>query len=497
MFNFYGSQPTATKCCRFFLSILATTLLLNAAIVKADTSDDLAVMPLNKSELTEAVNANSQKNQSLNLNLAKEKSKNAVTAFYADGITLQTADKENMLAINGRVQFDSRHFGGKAAQNTDAFNIRRAYLTARGTIKKDYDFNVTADFTQQTNVLDLAYFGINWFNQAKIRVGQFDMPFGLQHLTSDLFLEFQERSFNDYLSPGKERGVMLHGAPIKGVYYNLAASTGRGKNVGNQDNNIDDLDMIARLSTNLAEVFGQNNSVFHIGVDYANGDVSPNQAAGSSQLTAGGFTAPNLSTEGRGLAFFTPGKFSTAFTNNPIERTRYGLEAAYASGPFQIQSERFKQNYTGINSANIAFDKDLTAWYISAFWMITGENLPATYQPNGTWGRVTPKHDFLPTGTDTSFGTGAWGIGLRYSEFNADDFDAGNGPGEITAGNATTHAQAWTAGVRWMLNSHTHLVANYVTTHFDDSLNIKNSAGHIVGSTHHENALTFRAQVDF
>lgn len=455
----------------------------------ADTTDDLIIALMKKGVLTEEEGAPLLKNQSQ----TPAKAKNEVATSYADGMTFQTVDQANLVAINGRVQFDSRNYGKKDEQNIDTFDIRRAYLTVRGKIHKDYDFNVTADFAQQSNVLDQAYFGINWFSQAKFRVGQFDMPFGLEHATSDLFLEFQERSFNDYLTPGKERGAMLHGAPMKGVYYGLAASTGRGKNANNQDSEVEDLDIIARVSANLSEVFGKNNAVYHVGVDYSNGDVSPNQATGSSQLTAGGFTAPSLTTEGRGIKFFTPGKFSTALTNKAIERTRYGLEGAYVNGSFKVQSEGFKQNYAGVNSANTAFDKDIAAWYVSAYWMLTGESLAATYQQNGTWGRVTPKQDFTTTGS----GFGAWGISVRYSAFDASDFDVGSGPGEVLAGSATTHAQAWTAGVRWILNSHTHFVANYVTTHFDQALDVKNNAGLKIGSTNRENALTVRAQHDF
>ncbi len=495
VFNFFTVCRTATIGCRIFFSTFMATLLLSSLTAYADNTDDLILALINKGVLTEEEGVPLLINQSPineSTTRTKAKVKSEVTISYADGISFQTANQASLVALNGRVQFDNRYYGGKDAQNIDTFDIRRAYLTLRGKIHKDYDFNVTADFTQQNNQLDQAYFGVNWFDQAKLKVGQFDMPFGLEHLTSDLFLEFQERSFNDYLTPGKERGVMVHGAPVK-VYYGLAASTGRGKNANNQDGQVEDLDLIARVSTNLADVFSINDAVYHIGVDYSNGDVSPNQATGSSQLTAGGFVATSLTTEGRGIKFFTPGKFSNVITDNAIERTRYGLEGAYANGPFKIQSEGFKQNYFGVNNANAPFEKNLSAWYISVYWMLTGENLAATYQPNGTWGRVTPKHNFSPT----SLGAGAWGIGLRYSEFNADDFDVGNGPGEITIGSSTTHAQAWTAGLRWLLTSQTHLVANYVTTHFDQPIDVKNNAGMKIASTNRENALTVRAQIDF
>lgn len=494
MFNLYFAGQTATFGCRIFLSASAVVMFLSSLPAQADTTDDLVLALINKGVLTEEEGAPLLKKQ--HISQAKAKVKNEVTASYADGVTFQTVDQANLVALNGRVQLDSRYYGGKDAQNIDTLDIRRAYLTLRGKIHKDYDFNVTADFTQQNNQLDQAYFGANWFDLVKLRVGQFDMPFGLEHLTSDLYFEFQERSFSDYLTPGKERGVMLHGAPVKGIYYGLAASTGRGKNVGNQDSRAESLDIIARVSANLAEVFDSSNDVYHVGVDYSNGDVSANQATGSSQLTAGGFTAPSLITEGRGIKFFTPGKFSNALTDNEIERTRYGLEGAYARGAFKLQSEWLKQRYSGINNADTPFDKDLSAWYVSAYWMLTGESLAATYQPNGTWGRVTPKHDFSPAGFGNG-AIGAWGIGLRYSEFDASDFGVGSGPGEVALGASTTRAQSWTAGLRWMLNANTHLVANYVLTEFSEPLDVKNAAGAKVGTTNQEKALTVRAQIDF
>ena len=480
--------------------IACLACVLAATASQADTTNDLIMALVNKGVLTEEEGAPLLENQRLLKNQSiiqsKENAKSTVGITYADGMILQTVDQANVLAINGRVQFDARYYMGKDAQTADTFDIRRAYLTVRGKVDQHYDFNVTADFTQQNSALDQAYIGINWFNQAKLRLGQFDMPFGLEHLTSDLFLEFQERSFNDYLTPGKERGLMLHGAPTSVVYYGLAVSAGRGKNVNNQDSQVGDLDVIARISTNLAEVLGNQAAVYHIGVDYSNGDMSPNQARGSAQLTAGGFTAPTFSTEARGTAFFTPGKFSTAFTDNPVERTRYGLEAAYAIGPFKLQYELFKHTYSGVNSDSTAFDQDISAWYISAYYMLTGENLAATYQQNGTWGRIKPKHDFSPTDFKSSK-LGALGFGLRYSALDASDFDVGNGPGEMTNGNSASRAKAWTAGLRWLLNSHTHLVANYVTTHFNQPLTIKNSIGTKVGGTQHENAFSVRAQMDF
>ncbi len=52
------------------------------------------------------------------------------------------------------------------------------------------------------------------------------MPISVDQLTSSRFIDFHERSIlNDFI-PGKERGVMLHGEPKKGIFYGVAVSTG-------------------------------------------------------------------------------------------------------------------------------------------------------------------------------------------------------------------------------------------------------------------------------
>jgi phosphate-selective porin OprO/OprP len=440
----------------------------------------------------------------------KKSNSNEIKASFKDGIGFESADHANAISMNGRIQEDYRAYGKNDSQTPNTTDLRRAYLTVKGKIYNDYDFNVTGDFAQgntkdgnSTNQLDVAYFGINWWDQAKFRFGQFDMPFGLEHLTSDLFIDFQERGLTDLLVPGKERGAMIHGAPIKGMYYGLAVSTGRGKNETNLDRQVDGLDTIARVTANFAEMMGNPDAVYHLGLDYSTGKLSQNQGTGSGALAAGGFSAVSGTTEARGVKFFTPTGFSKALTDNDVERTRYGIEGAAAFGPVKFQSEYFKHNYNGKDSSNVSFDKDLDAWYASVSWMVTGESFASTYK-DGTWGRMRPKNDFVHP--SAGFGLGAWELSLRYSKFDANDFALGSGAGAVkaavnTAGSATTgsttKADAWTAGVQWIINPNTRLMANYIRTSFDDKLNVVNDKGNKVGTTDGENAVTVRAQFDF
>jgi phosphate-selective porin OprO/OprP len=65
-----------------------------------------------------------------------------------------------------------------------------------------------------------------WWKPMQLRLGKFKMPFSLEELTSSNYIDFQERSFANALAPAKLTGAMLHGVPVKGLYYGLALTNG-------------------------------------------------------------------------------------------------------------------------------------------------------------------------------------------------------------------------------------------------------------------------------
>ena len=206
-------------------------------------------------------------------------------------------------------------------------------------------------------------------------------------------------------------------------------------------------------------------------------------------------------TEANGITFFIPTGLGIA-AGSDIERTRWGAEAAFAYGPVKFQSEYVTNNYQGISTtagAIGAFDKDINAWYASANWLMTGEHYADTYNADGSWGRIKPKHDF----SLKDMGTGAIVLGLRYSEYDAGDFANGVGAvakvGTPWANTSTpTGARAWTGAVTWILNPNARLVLNYIDTRFEGgTIGVKNNIGNIIGIADGEKAITFRGQLDF
>ncbi len=472
------------------VAVSGAVFLMAGQFALADSTTDIVDALVSKGVLTEEEGKLISKGHE-----SKKKSEGTVT--FKDGFKFNSGDGQSNMSINGRIQLDSRtyNWNGTSVSNdklADTFDVRRAYLGAKGTFKKYYDWEVTADFAslagtdgtsgnagKTTSHLDVAYFNINyWDKKAMFQFGQFKMPYSLEERTSSRFIDFQERSFvnNTSLTPGKERGIMIHGTPFTGVNYALAFSNGQGKNTNDYDQREEGKDIIIHADANLAEIMGNKEAIAHIGISYANGD-QPIAATNDTKIG-------KQRTEGRGYEFFAP----TTFTGS-YERERLNYEAALAYGPFKAQGEYGTVNFKGTASSGTEFDRDMDAYYVSALWLVTGEKYADSYK-GGKFDRLTPKNDFKPDFSSL----GAIELGVRYSNFDASDFTTSNaaGTGVLTANTMTNKADAMTYQVKWLPTANSRLMLNYVNTDFDTA---------IVAATgdtkKKEKALMFRAQYDF
>jgi phosphate-selective porin OprO and OprP len=400
---------------------------------------------------------------------AKGKAKGSpVYAEFKDGVSFGDASGDWKLGINGRVQADARAFDPDETA-ADTFSVRRARLGATMTFYNDYSARVEGEYSGSSTSLTYAYFDINKFKQAKIRMGQFKPFYGLERSMSTNFTDFQERSLADaLLGSTYDRGVMVHGTPVKGMYYNLAYIN--GNNADETDVKYDNKDAMARLTANVADFVDWKDTVIHLGGFYAYGK----QESGSA--------IPIIQTEARGYKLFeTSGTTANKFTGT-VDRTRSGVELALAKGPVKVQSEYIRAEFDGDG-----FNRDMSAWYASANWLVTGESFADTYK-DGAFGRLKPTNNFNIGGS----GWGALQLGIRYSNFDGGDFVTTNatGTGKLSA-NKTNQADAWTLGANWILNPNTRLIANYVHTSFDELVTVSGK------SFDNEDAVTMRAQFDF
>ncbi len=426
------------------------------------------------------------------------------------GIVLRTAEEQHVLMLRARAELDYRQFGGDDGIAADTFDVRRAYLGVEGWLYGDFEYRVRASYaglnglgttvctavgatgcTQTTSVanssnteLDEAWLNINWWPAAQFKIGQFKMPFSLEQMQTETFTDFLERSMGDTISPGKERGVQVWGFPKEGVSYAIAVSNGQGINANETNNVVDNKDWLLRGTANLPALFGNRRFIAHFGASYSQGTV-PVGAAFSGR------------TEARGITFFTP----DSFTGDDVDRRRTGVEAAFAYGPVKFQAEWMRANFTGRSAADgvaiaTSYDKNIGAAYASVVWMVTGERYADFYR-NSLFLRPRPASRFALGGG----GWGAWELGLRYSRFDASDFQtttpelAGSGVKPATSANEAT---AWTFGIKWLPNPNVRLMLNYIQTKFDTPVTITNTGrpGR-TATTDSEHGVTFRTQVDF
>jgi phosphate-selective porin OprO/OprP len=113
--------------------------------------------------------------------------------------------------------------------------------------------------------------------------------------------------------------------------------------------------------------------------------------------------------------------------------------------------------------------------------------------------RIRPKNDFIAPGAP---GWGAWEVGVRYSKFDAKDFDTHSAAGGATVdyayNNSSNDVHSWTAGVKWIPNPNTRFLLDYIDTSFDHDINAGTTSNGVAAKkTDSEKAINFRAQFDF
>ena len=148
---------------------------------------------------------------------------------------------------------------------------------------------------------------------------------------------------------------------------------------------------------------------------------------------------------------------------------------------------------TGLEASN---NKDISAWYVNASYMLTGESYASSYK-GGAMDRMSPKADFLGLGSP---GWGAWEIGVRYSKFDAKDFDTNSTTVNGLTQLSSNDVDSYTAGIKWITDPNTRFMLNYVYTDFNkhitgslaDTVTTSGVAAH-----KNENAINMRAQFDF
>jgi len=401
---------------------------------------------------------------------------NPVYGSFKDGLVFEDGSGSWKLQLNGRVQADYRSFHPDDWK-TDTFSIRRARFGGTFSFLNDFALRVEGEYandntgSKATTALTYGYLDFTRWSGAKIRAGQFKPFFGLERAQSTNLTDFTELSLatanGSIFNSTYDRGLMAFGDPLPWLNYSAYAVNGTGQN---NDDFKDSKELGARVNVNLAKFTDNKNLVLHAGTSVSKGSIDFSSSTKSIKQT----------TEGNGVEFFNVTNIIN--TSSTTDRKRFGIEAAVAYGPVKLQSEYIQANFEGrqgASGAGKAFDNDIKTWYADINWLVSGESYADAYK-SGVFGRIKPKNNF-----DDKAGWGALELGLRYSKFDASDFNA------LLTANTTGEAEAWTAGAKWIFNPNARLVLNYIQTNFDTDIVVNGKRDD------KEKAVTLRAQYDF
>jgi phosphate-selective porin OprO/OprP len=523
------------------IAVSGAVLLMAGQVAFADSATDIVDALVSKGVLTEEEGKLITKGHT---------SKTSVTPVVKEkdgAFILESANARNSIQLTGRMHLDYRHIGddglsvnqlGDAdkdgASAASQYELRRARLGVKGKFAKYFNYEVVGNLPG-TATIDVAFLDFAKYDQVQLRVGKFKQPFGLEQLTSSNNIDFLERSYVDQTVPGKKLGAMLFGEPKPGLTY--AGSAYQMNDVEN-DSRSEDMSYAGRGTLNFAELMGNKDAIFHVGLAGFNNSTSirPSSSSGSAGGITSSGTIFSYRTPGRGLNNIFRAQIQGENTGTAqsqlsdvtaqIDSRAYGLEGIAALNSFKLQGEFTSGQYrSDFKDGTSQVDLDNKAYYGEVMWLLTGEKYSGSYK-KGTFSSIKPLKDF---NLDDFSGMGAWEIGLRYEAFDVTEGSitqaVSNGASRIqgthkcdgsgrtsrtapanstSSGNqngCSSGANTWTAGIKWILNPNVMVKAAYSRTRYDDAFYFydigSSSSTPVGGLMKYEDILSVRGQFTF
>ncbi|AXQ31694.1 porin [Solimonas sp. K1W22B-7] len=404
------------------------------------------------------------------------------------GLKIKTDDGRFEMAIGGRIHFDAyifdqdedALFGSSSFNGKGGAAFRRTYLTLTGKAygwkyKFENDFSamggsttcdavaaVPATPTCSTSNTGASGFRELWVSTnlgpGEIVIGQFKPFRGMEELTSSNELTMIERPVTSASGIYAGRQFLM-GVGYKGL---IADQFGYGidvMNLGAANSTTEGLSYGARAYWFPISTATQT---IHAGLSYS----VDSEAIGSIDAARPAFNYAGR--RGPQIRFAEAGR---AFA----EADRYGDQSTWAAelgtsfGPFTAQAEYAKGKLDdAFGTAAAPEDADVTAYYVQASWMITGESKPYK-KDRGAFGNPKPNGAY-----------GAWEATARYEMMESDDESgtntlcrfASNGSGGVVIPGAAAGADQCeltqlTLGANWYLNPNVRFMLNYYMAELD------------------------------
>jgi phosphate-selective porin OprO and OprP len=354
----------------------------------------------------------------------------------SSGLIFSTADGADTLHVHGYVQADDRMFSSDVhGEPLDTFLFRRIRPLFEGTLFHSVDYRFMPDFGQYNPQIQESYLEWKSFSFAKLRVGKFKEPIGLEVLRSDRQLTFVERSLASDLVPLRYMGAELGGSILsESITYQVGYFNGSSDGSNGNFQWVQANELAARL-------FTRPFALTHVGLIRQFGLGMGGSFADQHGPLAG------LKTVGQ-TTFF---KYSSKALANG-DHSRISPQAFYYAGPVGVLGE-YVRSSQDILYKGVTRTVTNTAWEATGSVMLTGER--------NSYEGIRPRNAFEPTKGFRHLG--AVELAVRYSQLRI-----GNTAFPLLANPKTApgEAQERGIGVNWYLNRFVKLTTDYEHTNF-------------------------------
>lgn len=333
------------------------------------------------------------------------------------------AAKESPWRVGGQVQAESRWLAN------DAFAVRRARPIFEGKLPGDFAFRLMPDFGRGQTQLADAYAEWTRLPHARVRLGKFKAPLGLEQLQSDPDTRFIEGAFPSALISNRDIGAQV-GGELLGRKLSYAAGVFNGA----LDGSAADADT-NRAKDLAARLFATPLPGWGVGVGASAGRQD-------GQVEAAGLPAYKTIAQKALFSYRDDGTFAGS-TLAAGRRTRLVPQTNFYCGPVGVTGE-YALEWQRVSRGGTAATLRHQAWQVSAIVMLTGE--PESYKA------VTPKRSL-----------GAFELMGRVHELK---FDGGGFPFYVDPNVSSRRARSLGCGLTWYLNASVKVTTAYEHTRF-------------------------------